>query len=387
MLPQPAGSHSEAILALQYATKHYADDARAPYFLGCLYYDKRQYDTAVAYWEESAKRDDTYPLVWRNLALAYLNKRQDEDKAVEYMERAFKLDTTDARILMELDQLYKRLHRPHEERLNFLLQYPDLIARRDDLILEEATLLNLTGRYEEAKRIIDSHQFHPWEGGEGKVSGQYQLSRVELAKEALAESRMEEAIRLLTECLAYPHNLGEGKLYGAQENDFYYLMGCAYEALGDTMKATECWEKATVGPTEPAAALYYNDAKPDKIFYQGMALLKLGRTGEANGRFYKLVNYGEKHLFDHVRMDYFAVSLPDLLIWDDSLDLRNIVPAQHRPLQVHDGVGTLGTGTPREGAPLPGRSRSLGQQPPGHLQHPHDVRKRRAGLKNACGRN
>ena len=329
----------EAILALQYATKHYADDARAPYFLGCLYYDKRQYDTAVAYWEESAKRDDTYPLVWRNLALAYLNKRQDEDKAVEYMERAFKLDTTDARILMELDQLYKRLHRPHEERLNFLLQYPDLIARRDDLILEEATLLNLTGRYEEAKRIIDSHQFHPWEGGEGKVSGQYQLSRVELAKEALAESRMEEAIRLLTECLAYSHNLGEGKLYGAQENDFYYLMGCAYEALGDTMKATECWEKATVGPTEPAAALYYNDAKPDKIFYQGMALLKLGRTGEANGRFYKLVNYGEKHLFDHVRMDYFAVSLPDLLIWDDSLDLRNIVHCKYMMALGHWGLG------------------------------------------------
>ena len=35
------------------------------------------------------------------------------------------------------------------------------------------------------------------------------------------------------------------------------------------------------GPVEPAAALYYNDAKPDKIFYQGLALLRLGRTDEA----------------------------------------------------------------------------------------------------------
>ena len=31
--------------------------------------------------------------------------------------------------------------------------------------------------------------------------------------------------------------------------------------------------------------MYYNDAKPDKIFYQGLALLKLGRKDEANGRF------------------------------------------------------------------------------------------------------
>ena len=33
------------------------------------------------------------------------------------MERAFRLDTTDARILMELDQLYKRVRRSHKERL------------------------------------------------------------------------------------------------------------------------------------------------------------------------------------------------------------------------------------------------------------------------------
>jgi len=128
---------------------------------------------------------------------------------------------------------------------------------------------------------------------------------------------------LLNECLEYPHHLGEGKLYGAQENDFYYLLGVAYEQLGDMAKARECWEEATKGPQEPAAAMYYNDAKPDKIFYQGLALLKLGRQGEANGRFYKLVNYGKQHIFEQQTMDYFAVSLPDLLIWEDSLDVKN----------------------------------------------------------------
>ena len=77
------------------------------------------------------------------------------------------------------------------------------------------------------------------------------------------------------------------------------------------------------------AAMYYNDAKPDKIFYQGLALLKLGRMDEANGRFHKLTSYGEKHLFDKIKMDYFAVSLPDLLIWEDDLTIRNVIHCKY----------------------------------------------------------
>lgn len=329
----------EAILALQCAMEKNPEDARAPYYLGNLYYDKRQYDLATEYWEKSATLDSSFPTVWRNLALVYFNKQHQAEKALECMEKAFRLDETDARILMELDQLYKRMQRPHAERLAFLQQYPALIAQRDDLVLEEITLLNQTGAYEKAKTLLDAHIFHPWEGGEGKVPAQYQFARVELAKLALKEGRNEEAVQLLEECLVYPHHLGEGKLYGAQENDFYYFLGCAYDAMGQKEKAKECWEKATLGPTEPAAALYYNDAKPDKIFYQGLALMKLGRTDEAKGRFHKLISYGEKHLFDKVKLDYFAVSLPDLLIWEDDLEVRNIIHCKYMMALGYCGLG------------------------------------------------
>ena len=329
----------EAILALQCAMEKNPEDARAPYYLGNLYYDKRQYDLATEYWEKSATLDASFPTVWRNLALVYFNKQHQEEKALECMEKAFHLDETDARILMELDQLYKRMQRPHAERLAFLQQYPALIAQRDDLVLEEITLLNQTGAYEKAKTLLDAHIFHPWEGGEGKVPAQYQFARVELAKLALKEGRNEEAVQLLEECLVYPHHLGEGKLYGAQENDFYYFLGCAYDAMGQKEKAKECWEKATLGPTEPAGDLYYNDAKPDKIFYQGLALMKLGRTDEAKGRFHKLTSYGEKHLFDKVKLDYFAVSLPDLLIWEDDLEVRNIIHCKSMMALGYCGLG------------------------------------------------
>ncbi len=336
----------DAIVALTSAKTCNPQAARAPYYLGCLYYDKRQYDLACENWELSAERDPHFPTVWRNLALYYYNKEKNRPEALEYMERAFHLDPTDSRILMEIDQLYKVTGKPHAERLAFLEQYPALIAERDDLLLERITLLNQLGRYDEAMTLLDGHIFHPWEGGEGKVPAQYQYARVEKAKQLLAVCRpgslsvecpvgrdsisakteatkMETALRLLQECLTYPHHLGEGKLHGAQENDFYYFLGCAHEQLGDMEKARECWEQATYGSTEPAAAMYYNDAKPEKIFYQGLALLKLDRTDEARGRFYKLVNYGKQHIFEPQMMDYFAVSLPDLQIWDGDLNEKN----------------------------------------------------------------
>ena len=354
----------------------FVKDARAPYYLGCLYYDKRQYDLAVKYWERSAKLDPDFPTVWRNLALARFNKsekqpepavdaimdkavdmmselanrlangesvkstprdkaKSPQDEAVEYMERAFQLDETDARILMELDQLYKRLHRPHQERLDFLQKYPHLVQQRDDLILEKITLLNQLGRYEEAMQELDAHQFHPWEGGEGKVPEQYRICRIEIAKQLLSkQSRWHrEAIaagyergrRLLEECLVYPAHLGEGKLYGTQDNDVLYYLGR--------------YEEGTAGPAEPAAAIYYNDAKPDKIFYAGLCHRRLGQEDKARSLFNKLVNYGKQHILEHQVMDYFAVSLPDMLIWDYSLDLQNKVHCNYMLALGYYGLG------------------------------------------------
>jgi tetratricopeptide (TPR) repeat protein len=331
----------EAVVALEAAKVNNPKDGQAPYLLGCLFYAARQYDLAMQNWQRSADINPAFPTVWRNLALGTFNKLGEEEKALEMMERAFHLDENDERVLMELDQLYKRLHHTHTERLQFLQKYPQLILRRDDLVLEEITLLNEVGRYEEAMQKLDSHIFHPWEGGEGKVPTQYQIARVELAKRAILDKDYDRAIKLLNECLEYPHHLGEGKLYGAQENDFYYLLGVAYDAIGQKDRARECWEEATRGPQEPAAAMYYNDAKPDKIFYQGMALYKLGRSDEAHGRFYRLINYGKQHIFEKQMMDYFAVSLPDLLIWEDSLDTKNLIHCKYMLALGYYGMGDV----------------------------------------------
>lgn len=329
----------EAIEALQCVADFMGEAPKALYYLGNLWYDKRQYTPAIAAWERSSREDETFPTVWRNLALAYFNKLNRPEEAVLLLEKAFRLDPTDARVLMELDQLYKRLNRPHTERMAFLEQYIDIVITRDDLYLEYVTLLNQTGQYREAIRRIDQRKFHPWEGGEGKVPAQYQIARLELAKELIGRKEYDEALIRIEECYTYPPHLGEGKLPGAQENDFNYYKACILQQLGKQKEAHDLFLKASMGDSQPAAAMYYNDQKPDKIFYQGLAFRKLGQEKEARSRFNKLITYGEEHLFDIFRMDYFAVSLPDLLIWEDDMDKKNRIHCNYLMALGHLGLG------------------------------------------------
>ena len=313
----------EAVEVLEWAKQQNPDDSKAPYYLGNFWYSTRQYNEAVANWELSAYVDDNFPTVHRNLALAYFNKQGDPEKALTELEKAFSIDETDSRILMELDQLYKRLGYSPEMRLDKLEKQQALVSDRDDLYLEQITLYNQLGQFEKAYGLIMRRKFHPWEGGEGKVTGQYVFSLTKMAKQLIQDREYEKAIDLLTKAQVYPENLGEGKLYGAQENAIFYELGNAHSGLGETEKARRCWEMASSGIGEPAPAIFYNDQQPDTIFYQGMALIKLGKTDEAKNRFNKLIDFGKIHLDDEFKLDYFAVSLPDLQIWDDDLTRRN----------------------------------------------------------------
>jgi len=327
----------EAIAALQAAINYHPTDAKAPYYLANLLYDKKQYVAAIEKWERSAALDPAFPTVFRNLALAYHNKMKDQKGAVEALEKAFYLDERDARVLMELDQLYKRLNYSHQKRLDFLQQYPALIEKRDDLYLERITLLNQLGKNKASLKKLLARKFHPWEGGEGKVTGQYVYALIALAKKAILKKNYNKACKYLDLIKIYPENLGEGKLYGARENDVLFWKGLAYAGLNQIKKAKLAWKDAAQGKIELSISRYYNDQQPDMIFYQGLALSKLGKKKEADKIFRNLIAYGEVHQDDKMAIDYFAVSLPDLAIWEGDLNQRNYLHCQYLI-----GLGYLG---------------------------------------------
>ena len=312
----------EDIPVLRFAIDH-GCEAKAGYYLGNLFYDRLQWEEALKLWEDSARADDTFPTTFRNLSLVYCNKCKEPGKALDAMEKAFALNPSDVRIFLELDQLHKKLGWTFEERLKDYEAHHEIIGGRDDLYIEYITLINMCGDHEKAYRCIMGRKFHPWEGGEGKITTQYTIALLQMAKRALGEKDFTKAERLLREALVYPENLGEGKLEGTKDNHLYYHLGLALEGQGRTKEAADCFRTATVGTDEPAGAMYYNDQPADMILYQGLAYLKLGKVKEARSRFYRLIDYGEQHLEDRVKIEYFAVSLPEFLIFDEDYTTRN----------------------------------------------------------------
>jgi len=322
---------------LQSAIEADPRDDKAHYYLGNLLYDKKRHRDAIGHWEQSASINAEFATVHRNLALAYYNKQDDSEKALASLEKAFSLRQDDARVFYELDQLYKKLGYEDSARLGNLERHKALVEKRDDLYVEYVTLLNAQERYEEAMQALASRRFHPWEGGEGKVTGQHVASRIEQAKRELDAGRFEQAITHLEEALVYPENLGEGKLAGAQENHAYYYLGCAYEGLNERERAKDHFLAASKGLEEPTSAMYYNDQPPDMIFYQGLAWRKLGNEKEANRRFNKLIDYAEKNMNKEIKFDYFAVSLPDFLVFEDDMNKRNVIHCRYMM-----GLGLIG---------------------------------------------
>ncbi|MDE7327387.1 MAG: DUF5107 domain-containing protein, partial [Lachnospiraceae bacterium] len=312
----------EDIAVLRFAIEH-GCKKKAPYYLGNLFYDKFSFKEAVSLWELSAREEPGFATVHRNLAIAYYNKKKDAGAAKEALERAFRLDPFDARVFLELDQLYKKLGKSLGERLAVYAEHKELRKQRDDLYVEYITLLNEDGQYGEALSCILSHHFHPWEGGEGKITRQYEEALLGLAREKMKEKDFAKAEELLNRALVYPDNLGEGKLEGTKDNHLYYHLGLCCMEQGREEEAKGFFTLATLGTDEPAGAMYYNDQPAQMILYQGLAWEKLGEVARAKARFYRLVDYGEKHLHDHVEIDYFAVSLPDFLVFDEDYTVRN----------------------------------------------------------------
>ncbi len=288
----------------------------AQYLLGCFYYSKRNYAKAVALWERSAELEPGFAGVWRNLGVYAFNKQQNGDKAEQYLSRAVELSPHDARLLFELDYLRKLKGLAPQQRLAALEPYQSIVLKRDDLTAELISLLHICGKPELAARILSQRDFHPWEGGEGKITGQYLINLQRRAFDLLKNGQAEQAQALLQQALHYPENFGEGRLVGQTDNDLYYWLAVCAEALNDRTSARDFYQKAAQGSGQIGESKYYNDQPVDYLFYQGMAKAQLGQTQQAEQIFSQMLDWADKAKDRPFEADFFAVSLPDLVVLD-----------------------------------------------------------------------
>lgn len=311
--------------------------ARAPYYLGNLLYDRRRHREAIGLWEKSARLAPRFSVVWRNLGMGYFNISKQSTKARAAYERAIRANPRDARILYERDQLWKRLGEAPAVRLRMLEKNRELVAERDDLTIELGALLNQTGRHAAALDLVSTRNFQPWEGGEGLALGQHVRTHLALGRSALASGDASKARGHFDLALTAPKNLGEAKHLLANQSEIYFWLGEACTAVGDVTGANHHWK---------LAATFRGDFHEMKVrafsemtYWSARALEKLGRKAGARRLFKELLVHARALGKVPAKIDYFATSLPTLLLFDEDLLERQRVAAKFLEAQARLGLG------------------------------------------------
>lgn len=318
-------SRLEELLILQEAVARHEDNWAASYLLGNLLYDKRRHEEAIASWETAAAKNPAFAITQRNLGIAYCNIRQDRERALRAFDRALAANPHDARLLYERDQLWRRVGETPQRRLRELLRFPALLALRDDLSVELATLYNQVGQPEKALALLLQRKFQPWEGGEGLVLAQYVRARLLLGRRALEGGEVAEALAQFEAALQIPENLSEARHLLANQSDVYYWLGEAYDRLNRKEAAAEWWSRATrqKGDFQQMAVRELSDM----TYWTALACRRLGMGEEADTLLRRLYDFSLAMEPTEPKIDYFATSLPAMLLFEEDLQQRNRIEA------------------------------------------------------------
>jgi tetratricopeptide (TPR) repeat protein len=327
----------EDIAVLQRALERNPRDARAAYYLGNLFYDRRRYDEAIALWEKSARVAPDFPITWRNLGIAYFNVQNAPAKARRAYGRAVNANPADARLLHERDQLWKRLGVSASARLREFERRRELVGQRDDATIELCALYNQTGQPGRALEIISTRKFQPWEGGEGQALAAHVRTHLALGKAALRARDAETAVAEFTAALNSPENLGETRHLLANQSDAWFWLGEAFAAAGHAAKAKTWWRRAAGarGDFQEMSVKTFSEM----TCFSARALERLGKRDAAKKLFTDLAAHARGLAKQTAKIDYFATSLPTMLLFDDDLAQRQKTTALFLQAQAAFGLG------------------------------------------------
>jgi tetratricopeptide (TPR) repeat protein len=330
-------SRLEELVLLEKALERSLDDANAPFYLGNLLYDRRRHKEAIALWERTTRLNPSFPTAWRNLGFAYFNVLHDTVLAIEAFECARRLAPEDARILYEQDQLMKHTALLPEKRLATLEEHRELVERRDDLSVELASLYNSLGRPECALTLLESRHFQPWEGGEGLVLTEYVRANVLLAQNALKKGDASSALTRLLAAGNPPHPLSEAKHLLMNLSMIDYWLGVTYEKLGNPEQAREHWNSAA----RQRGDFQQMQVQPvsEMTYWSVLALRNLGHDTDATGLAELTLQYALALDSQTPRIDYFATSLPAMLLFEESLKERQTITARFLEAQARLALG------------------------------------------------
>jgi tetratricopeptide (TPR) repeat protein len=313
-------SRLDDVAALEAALTANPADATAAALLGHWCHAHNRVDDAIGHWRRSAALDPSDPVVWRNIAVATYNHRHDPRAATAAYEQAMRHAPGDVRLLSESDQLFKRIGVPVDVRLHRLELFPPALIERDDLAVAYAQLLVTAGRADEALEVLVNRRFQPWEGGEGQVLRAWERTRLSLGQQALARGDAATAVAHIEAALNPPESLGETRHPLANPAKLLLAMGIALDAAGDRDNAKQYWREATAAWGDFAEMS--PSAFSENTYFSILAARRLGESEYADELVTGLTRHAEQLAQTPAVIDYFATSLPSLILFDEDPQRR-----------------------------------------------------------------
>ncbi len=303
-------------------------DWRALYLLGCLYYDRENYEGAAAAWEKSLEKNSRFGYTWRNLAIAYYDHLNKKELARSFMLRAVELEPQNQRMIYELMQIEKADNLPLAERIRTAETYEKQIFERDDAWLDAAVLQILDGNYQKARRMLLGKSFHIYEGGEGKLTKYHRWLHTLTAFEQMKREDYDEAEKSLQEALVYPLTYGEGKGFLEQDANVHYFHGLLKERQGKWEEARTCYHKAEEEP----------ELVNEILFFTGLCQEKLGHKEDAERQYRRLLELGQDYAANPDRYGYFGVGMESPLPFETDIRKNNMIKAHLFRMLAYKGL-------------------------------------------------
>ncbi|MDY2944618.1 MAG: DUF5107 domain-containing protein [Lachnospiraceae bacterium] len=277
------------------------------YLLACLFYGREDRKKAETFLEEAIIKNPELYQAHRLMALAQMDVEDNGPAALEEMKKAVS-GIINCRYLLEYVQILRFNNIPPEQILPVMAKHQDIVNELDSLAQVQLDLLNEAEIPDDTIKMLNTREFHPFEGGEGALLNAHILAYVEKALTKIKEKDYRNALSLLNESLAFRDNYHQGIGRNVRMSPIYYLKGSVYEKLRDQEKADAEFKKAA---GERTGYLDQGD------FFTVCALVKANKPAQASLVAERMLRESESILADVKHVPYFDRSISSLPGEDD----------------------------------------------------------------------
>jgi tetratricopeptide (TPR) repeat protein len=211
------------------------------------------------------------------------------DEAASTYEQAIASAPEDFRLYVELASLYEKSG-ALDRRVRLLDRAPESVKRHSPVALALAGAYVDAGRFAEAAKVFETHQFTSGEGDNAMLNN-FRRAHIGLARQASASGDHVRAAAEYVAATGYPKTLGIGRPAYESLAREYVSAAHELEAAGRRDEADALWRRAATeplnSPTEPG------EPWSEHYYFKALALEHVGNRDEARALYERLARLAD----------------------------------------------------------------------------------------------